>query len=156
MPSLPKVDSPRNEYLHPHSRMLTTKSAMSTIRGSSEYFNIVHDKLTNKELRSLLKSYSLPVDGNQVDLRGRLQQRYLNWGNASPEDIRIVRSFFTKEMTKKKLLKELIKRGLNGRPDHKVEDLRRILTIYEMERGMLEARRVYLEFWEGFSLINSR
>ena len=101
------------------------------------YSNTVPDKLTNEHLRSLLKSHSLPTSGNQPDLRGRLQRRYLDWQNATAEDVRVVRGFFTKEMTKPRLLKELEARGLKGHQDHKVEDLRRVLTILQMRKCML-------------------
>ena len=128
--------SQRRPDPHVFQENITINLAMPAFHGSSKYSYTVSNKLTNKELQSLLKSYSLPTNGVQADLRGRLQQKYLDWKNPSLEDIKIVRDFFTKMMTKKKLLKELTKRGLNGRFDHKVEDLRRILTIYEMERGI--------------------
>ncbi|KAL2075903.1 hypothetical protein VTL71DRAFT_846 [Oculimacula yallundae] len=107
---------------------------MASTHRPSLYNNLVLDTFPREILTSHLAGYGLSTYGSLPDLRGRLQQKYLGWEDPSPDDVKVVRNFFKREMTKEKLLRELTSRGWNDPASKELDadGLRRFLTILEM------------------------
>ncbi|KAL2075895.1 hypothetical protein VTL71DRAFT_838 [Oculimacula yallundae] len=100
---------------------------------SSLYNNIVLDSFSTNVLESLLEEHGLSSHGDDADLRGRLQQYYLGWEDPSSREVKIVRGFFTPDMTKTRLVEEIEGRGFARYSTLDAQDLRRFLAIIEMK-----------------------